>query len=509
MSARIATVLPRPAPSRRVGAAAAGVVLGAILVGAAIPFAPAPLVLLGAAAIALMIATVAHPPVAAYALIGITPLVAGIDRGRLLPVLRPAEALALALAGALIVRGALQVRTGRVPRIHLSRVDVSILLLAFTSSLLPLAWMAARHVALTQDDLLYALMIWKYYGVYLIVRFSVRSSVDVGRCLWISMASAAVVAVIAVLQSLQLFGVPRLLASLYSAYGDVGSLSNSRGGSTLSLPIAVADLMILNLAIAVGLFLRSRRHRAWLIGASGVFVAGVLSSGQISAFFALALALVALAVLTRRGRILAASVPAAIVAGILLRPVIEERLLGFQTASGLPVSWQGRWFNLTNYFWPSLFSHFNFLLGVRVSARVPTAAIASGYIWIESGYTWLLWAGGIPLLGAFLYFLWLHLSLTIPRSRGEGPVAVAALAVATGLVVIAVLMIIDPHLTYRGSADLLFALIALAGTGGWRLSANASGRSVSSEVALGRGPNAGPGRGRPSGRSRSLRPRSR
>ena len=454
--------LPSAVAGRRT-VVAGGLLLGLILAGVAIPFVPPVLALVGAAAIALIIAVIAHPPIAAYVLIGITPLIAGIDRGRLIPVLRPAEALALALAAALVLRGLVRLRTGDVPRVRLTRVDVSILLLAFTSSALPLAWMAARHVTITQDDLLYALMIWKYYGVFLIVRFSVRSPFEVGRCLWVSMGSAAIVAAVAVLQSMQLFGIPRLLGSLYSAYGDVSALTNSRGGATLSLPIAVADLMILNLAIAVGLMVRSPVRRRLLIGAAGLFVAGVLASGQISAFIALVLALVTLAVLTRRSRILAASVPAAIVAGIILRPVIEQRIIGFQTASGLPVSWQGRWFNLTNYFWPPLFSHFNFLLGVRVSARVSTSAIASGYIWIESGYTWLLWAGGIPLLGAFLYFLWVQLSHAVPLSRGEGPVAVAALAVATGLVVVAALMTIDPHLTYRGSADLLFALCALMG----------------------------------------------
>jgi hypothetical protein len=188
---------------------------------------------------------------------------------------------------------------------------------------------------------------------------------------------------------------------------------------------------------------------------------GVLASGQISAMIALVIALVSLAVLTRRARILGGFAVIAAVAGLLLRPVIERRLAGFGSASGLPESWEGRWSNLTNHFWPPLFSHLNFVLGVRVSARVPASEIASGYIWIESGYTWLLWAGGLPLLAAFGYFLWLHLGRAVRLAHTDGPVASAALALATGLIVIAVLMTIDPHLTYRGSADLLFALIAL------------------------------------------------
>ena len=71
--------------------------------------------------------------------------------------------------------------------------------------------------------------------------------------------------------------------------------------------------------------------------------------------------------------------------------------------------------------------------------------------------------GWHPALAAFLYFLWVHLKQAIPMSRGGGAAAVAALAVSTGLIVVAVLMTIDPHITYRGSADLLFALIALIG----------------------------------------------
>jgi hypothetical protein len=110
-----------------------------------------------------------------------------------------------------------------------------------------------------------------------------------------------------------------------------------------------------------------------------------------------------------------------------------------------------------------LFSSGNFLLGVRPAARVATATMATGYVWIESGYTWLLWAGGIPLLLSFLYFLWTNLRRHLALAGSlEDAVGAAALAVAVALVIVGILMVIDPHLTYRGSADLLFVLLGLS-----------------------------------------------
>ena len=46
--------------------------------------------------------------------------------------------------------------------------------------------------------------------------------------------------------------------------------------------------------------------------------------------------------------------PAALVALIALRPVVDRRLSGFNDASGLPSSWVDRYHNLTTYFWPQM-----------------------------------------------------------------------------------------------------------------------------------------------------------
>jgi hypothetical protein len=422
--------------------------------------------LAGAGAVSLAALVVAYPPIAAYVLLGATPLIVGINRGASVPMLRPNEALALLVGAALLFRWLGGLAAGRPLRLRATRIDAAIVGLAALGSILPILWLLARGNSIARDDALYALVLWKYYAVFLIVRSSIRTERQVATCLWISLGSAAIVAGIGVLQSLLLFGVPHLLAAYYAPADAARALYNNRGTSTIASSSAVADFMTFNLAIAASWLARGGTPRSLLAGLAGLFVLGALAAGQFVGALGLLVGFAAVGFITHRvGSIGLRALPTAVAASVTLAPVIHRRLSGFHSATGLPPSWTGRYDNLKAYFWPELGSHFNWILGVRPAARVPSPDPSRVWVYIESGYTWLLWTGGIPLLLAFFVYVWAAVRTVtrIARERVDA-IGVAACASFAALCVLVVSMIFDPHLTLRGSADLSFPLLALACT---------------------------------------------
>jgi hypothetical protein len=442
-------------------AVVAGVAVGASGFGALLELSPLIALFLLVAG-ALLTLVYHRPAVVAYLIIFLTPILAGINRGSVIPFFRPNEAVDLLLGGALALRGLLKLRAGTKLRLRLDNLEWSIVAMAVLSSVVPLLWLYVRQISPTSDDLLYSLVLWKYLGLYAVIRFSIRTAEEVRIALWLSMGACAVVCLVAALQSLNMLGVPHLLSTYYAPFGVDGALTIARGSSLLSLPAAVGDLAILNLAVAVGMLTRRMGNRYVLFGLCGLFMIGVLSSAEFSSVIALVFAGIAIASVVGGRRVLKFGVPGAAVGAFALWPVVEGRLAGFQSATGLPVSWVGRLNNLRTYFWPQLFSNWNWLLGVRPAARVPSTTQAFGYVWIESGYTWLLWGGGVPLLASYFAFVWIAMRRAWSLAHGAGPVGAAALGILAILASQLVSMIFDPHLTYRGSADALIALLAMA-----------------------------------------------
>jgi hypothetical protein len=442
-----------------------GLAAAAALAGVMAAFAPPKLVVAAALSIAVVLVVALHPPRGAYLLLATTPILAGLDRGLVLPLLRPHEALALLVAGGLVAHLALRAAIGQpaLLRLRFDRVDVAILLLAFTGSVLPLADMLVRGRPIVQDDVLYALTVWKYYGVFLIIRTSVTTRAQVRRCLWMALAAAAVVALVGIAQVVGAPGIGSITAR-YKPEG-INDPQFERGTSTLASSIAVGDVMVFSLAIAAGLFLNGDRRQVRLAALALLFVFGTVATGQFSAIIAIVVGVLAFGWLTGRlSRAVLAFAPVAGVAALLLRPVISARLSGFNGGTTLPASWQVRLDNVTTHFWPVLQVDHNWITGVRPLARIDGPRFSGiDFIWIESGYVWLLWTGGIAFTLAFLWYAWVALRrmARIARERAD-PAGVAAAASFTALVVTVVLMTLDPHVTLRGSADLSFALLALA-----------------------------------------------
>ncbi|MFP4312529.1 MAG: hypothetical protein ACLFS9_11200, partial [Nitriliruptoraceae bacterium] len=248
----------------------------------------------------------------------------------------------------------------------------------------------------------------------------------------------------------------------YAPAGQDRLLETGRGTSTLASSIAVGVHLSFALAVGLAWLLKGLPGRGVVAVLSGLLAAGVVASGQFSGLAALVVAVVALGWVTGQlARLTGAAVPLVLVGTAAAWPVLERRLEGFSSPAGVPTSWSDRLDNLRTHFWPELMDG-GVWLGVRPEARVAAPERWRGWIWIESGHTWLLWTGGVPLLLAYLWFAWVALTVTAAEARRSGPVGVAAAGAFAATAIVFVLMTFDPHLTMRGSADLAFPLLALA-----------------------------------------------
>jgi len=420
------------------------------------------------AAAALVTAIVLRPQSAAYVYLIATPLIVGIARGDALPILRPNEALLAIIILGLGIRALITVFRGEHYRLSANGVDLAFILLAVCASALPLAFRLGRGEPISTDDLLYAIVLWKYYAIYRVFCDCITTPKQIAVCLWLSMASAIVVALVAILQVNNLLGVPEfLLAHFDNPFQATARVITDRGTSMIASSFGVADSMMINLAIVMAML--SQGHQNWrtLSICGGIFVFGCIAAGQFSGYIGLAVTVLTVGMLTGRLRqTLVVTIPVACIAVLFLWPVLAERLRGFDSLAGLPASWINRLENLERFFLGELSSGLNWLTGVRPSARIATPEPWREWVYIESGYLWLLWTGGVPLVGAFVLFIWtVQRNLRqIIRERRDAA-GIAATVSLSWAITMTVLMLLDPHLTMRGAADLFYPLLALSFAG--------------------------------------------
>jgi hypothetical protein len=431
----------------------------AAAVGVLIPAAAKALLLLVglAVAVGVFVIVAARPVRAAYAFLALEPFVGGIDRGVVIPVMRPSEALQVFLTAAVLGGVVVRAWRGEAFRVHITRLDRAIVALAVLSSVWPLFWLLARGQIPTSSDVFWALVLWRLAALYALFRWVVRTPEQVRRCFWILVGAGSALALIALAQALGHLNLGGVWTPTIK--GD----TTGRGGATLNSAIATGDYLAYSLAVALPWYLRTRGPRRMLGCLIAVIAIGSLGTGQFSAW--IAAFIVFLVVISNEGamRRLFVWFPPLIAFGALVAwPVISTRLSGFGSYWGIPPSWLGRIDNLTNFYIPRL-SGFHWVLGVRPDPVLPAPETWRDAIFLESGVLWFFWVGGIPLFIGFLWFARTALRHTgrVHRSRSDD-IGIAALAARAALIAMLVLTVIDMHLTMRGGGDLFFVLLGLS-----------------------------------------------
>ncbi|MGW1680629.1 hypothetical protein [Saccharopolyspora sp. NPDC002376] len=431
--------------------------LCASLAGLAIAVA-GPLVAASLVASALFAAAAYRPVFATYAYLLTLPFLAGIERGALVPGARLNEALFVVLVAGACLGGWLRLLRGDPIPLRLRPLDVPLAGFVVLSTVWPIASMMLRGAQPHASDLVALLPVCKLVALFLLVRLTVHTEQQRLRCIRLVVWPTAGLSIVAILQTL---GVEPVLTLLSAFWNASTSEASGRGTATLGSSIATGDYITVGLVLLLYCGTRGILGKSERIGLGVLLGAGALASGQFSTWISV---LVAGVLILRRypqaRQQVVRFLPIVGIAALVGAPAFLGRMADFTQGHTVPRSWLGRWDNLTTFYLPQL-ADGHLVLGISPNSVVTAPETWRDSIYLESGYLYFLWAGGIPLL---IGFVWLSVAVLRGADRlaarpGSAGACAATLEVAWWMVL--VLSLIDIHLVVRGFGDLLFVLLAI------------------------------------------------
>jgi hypothetical protein len=434
-----------------------GTAIAAALVAGLFAAVAGPVAVVVALGVGLLSFVAWRPVFATYLYLATLPFIAGIERGTLIPLLRPNEALLVLLMAGAMAGGYVQAVRGAPLQLRLRPLDVPLATFVLLATIWPICSMMLRGVPPLPSDVMAVLPVCKLAGLLLLVRTTVRTPTHVLWCIRLIIGGAVGLATIAILQNLSVGPVLTLLGIIDPS----ADFLDLRGSATLTSPIATGDYILIGVTLLITSAVRGLVHEWTRVGAGLVLAAGLLAAGQFSTWLG---ALVIGALIFWR-------VPTARVSAVRLAPIFAVAMLlgspalrgrlGEFSEGGSPQSWRVRWDNLSHFYIPELIENCRFLVGVSPNSVVIPPDTWRDVVYLESGFLQLLWIGGVPLLVAFVVLSWAVVRWTARLSSRADGVGACASALAIAWWMIVVLLILDPHLFMRGPGDLLFTLIGV------------------------------------------------
>jgi len=395
---------------------------------------------------------------ATYLYLATLPFLGGLDRGAVVPLLRPNEALLVLLLAGAVAGGYVRTLNGAPLHFHLHRFDVPLAAFVVLASIWPLSAMMLQGVKPQVSDIAAIFPVCKLAGLFLLVRTTVRTPTQVLWCIRMIIGGAVVLAAIAVLQILSVGPVLALLEWWWPTAPDP---IDGRGTSTLNNAIATGDYVVIALTLLVVSALCGLLGRKTVIGAGLVLTGGLVAASQFSTWIA-ALLMGALVLRYYKPPNISPTriAPIAVLAMLLGAPALLRR--GSDFSGGLlPHSWRVRWVNLERFYIPELLDHGRFLVGVSPNSVINPHDNMRDLVYLESGYLQFLWMGGVPLLVAFVVLSVAVFRLTRPLRMRTDVVGASASTLAIAWWMVVFLSLLDAHIFMRGVGDLLFVLLGI------------------------------------------------
>lgn len=433
------------------------------------------LALAGLCGVAFIVAVARVPMIGVIGILVTTPLLAAQERGYIVPGFRVHEAVVFASIAGIGLRALVAHSLGWGVKVKPHAVDIAFTVVAFTGSVVPALLMIGRGRPISTEGIGQLMVFPKYFGLYVLMRCAVRSMEHLRIALLTICGVGTVVSLIALVQT----AATQRVNDLFSNFGWEVTEHFFIGKTTSTIGNAILLGMYLSMLLAVSLSLLFRtlarrqehivanpkgpRNTVAITSIAGIFFLACLSTGQMSTLIAMFCAVVIGLIAVQRTRYLGLFPLIGVVAVVPLWPVINKRLEEFNGFNELPRSWADRLSNLQIHFLPELAANDNWFWSVRPETAKLDFNNITGVVFIESGYLAMLWIGGFFLLAAVIAFQITSLRATWRVIRHPNPwVAAAATGAFVGFFATMFLMLIDSHLTFRGSADLLYTLLAFS-----------------------------------------------
>jgi hypothetical protein len=462
-----------PALRRPTATMLALTVLSAMTVGAAVAVKPVAGVA-GVVAVALALALMHRPQVAAYLMVTVAPACAGLRRGLLVPGLRVSE---LAVAGVAILVLVLAPRV-RTPR--WTRVELTLLAYAALAAVLGGLDLALRHAPLSGTELGTLLGPMQFVLLVRVIVVALQHERERVRAVHLMLGAATVVGFVALLQ---LGNVGPTRAVLRSVTGSsLYSTSLAQGVGRVTGPFnfwhELAGFLMPSVLLSASLLLSAGEARARLIYGGVLAVTGValLSTATVGPLIATVLG--CLYVAWRRGLlhvVLAATVPIVLVVAIGFGGTLSGRAQQQYSSSAssyriplVPETVSYRYQIFRQQSVPALGGRWASGFG----PDLPPQLALGNFPFTETAYVTLLLRGGAPLLAVFLLLLAVvgraaRRAQRRARSDFEWSVATVVFAMTVSY---AVLQLIESYLLDAGPPHAYWAVVGLmlAATGSAR-----------------------------------------